>query len=409
MEKNVLIKKIAVFIIAFIGFLTTIKLAVIYYDANFNPYALPSFCSVNELIDCDGVARTVESQFFGVPLALWGMFFYVFVMVLLLADKLKKFILFRFLEVFKNPLDYIALLGVFSFCVSMCLLCVSLFEINKICVLCAFTYVLNLLIGLISIDYKGGGLMKAFKQSIADFKDAISKKAYLIALIVVVLFGTGGLSYASSTNVLAPQVKYHRELGVFIHAKTNKYAVSGNYLGDKNADKTIYIYTDYNCPFCGAFDIMIHKAVRELKGYKVVHKNLPLDTECNKFLKRPFHEGSCTMARYAIAAEKQDKFWDIDAKFFEKHPATEDDILVIAKNLGLNVVQLQNDASSPDTYARLKKDIEEAYASGVNATPTMVINGKVMVGISPYPSFIEDIKKAGDNVKSDDADKSDKK
>jgi len=75
----------------------------------------------------------------------------------------------------------------------------------------------------------------------------------------------------------------------------------------------------------------------------------------------------------------------------------------------LNVVQLQNDASSPDTYARLKKDIEEAYASGVNATPTMVINGKVMVGISPYPSFIEDIKKAGDNVKSDDADKSDKK
>ena len=94
MEKNVLIKKIAVFIIAFIGFLTTIKLAVIYYDANFNPYALPSFCSVNELIDCDGVARTVESQFFGVPLALWGMFFYVFVMVLLLADKLKKFILF---------------------------------------------------------------------------------------------------------------------------------------------------------------------------------------------------------------------------------------------------------------------------------------------------------------------------
>ena len=409
MEKNILLKKIVVFIIAFIGFLTTIKLAVIYYDANFNPYALPSFCSVNELIDCDGVARTVESQFFGVPLALWGMFFYVFVMVLLLADKLKKFILFRFLEVFKNPLDYIALLGVFSFCVSMCLLCVSLFEINKICILCAFTYVLNLLIGLISIDYKGGGLVKAFKQSIDDFKEAVSKKAYLIAFIIVILVGTGGLAYASSTNVLAPQVKYQRELGMYINAKTNKYAVSGNYLGDKNADKVIYIYTDYNCPFCSAFDIMVHKAVRELKGYRVVHKNLPLDTECNKYLKRPFHEGSCTMARYGIAAEKQGKFWDMDAKFFEKHPATEDEILNIAKKLGLNIVQLKNDANSQETYDRLKNEIEEAYATGVNATPTMVINGKVMVGISPYPRFVEDIKKAGSDDKSVEPAKSDKK
>ena len=59
-------KKIAVGILAFIGLITTIKLAVIYYQANFNPYALSSFCSVNEFIDCDGVAKTNESQFLGV-------------------------------------------------------------------------------------------------------------------------------------------------------------------------------------------------------------------------------------------------------------------------------------------------------------------------------------------------------
>ena len=79
MEKSNLIRKIFILIIAFVGFLTTIKLAMIYYDANFNLYALPSFCSVNDFIDCDGIAKTTESQFLGVPLAYWGMFFYLFV------------------------------------------------------------------------------------------------------------------------------------------------------------------------------------------------------------------------------------------------------------------------------------------------------------------------------------------
>ena len=132
MEKISLYKKVVIFVLAFIGFLTTIKLAVIYYDANFNPYALPSFCSVNNFIDCDGIAKTTESQFFGVPLAYWGMFFYLFVIVLLFAEKLKNIRLLKFLEVFKNPLDYIALLGIFSFIVSMTLLCVSLFSIEKL-------------------------------------------------------------------------------------------------------------------------------------------------------------------------------------------------------------------------------------------------------------------------------------
>ena len=98
-------KKIYVAILAFIGFLTTIKLALIYYNANFNPYALASFCSVSDFIDCDGIAKTTESQFFGIPLAYWGMFLYAFIMLMLVADKLKNFKLFKFMEVFKNPME----------------------------------------------------------------------------------------------------------------------------------------------------------------------------------------------------------------------------------------------------------------------------------------------------------------
>ena len=112
-------KKIFIATVAIIGFLTTIKLAMIYYNANFNPYALSSFCSVNDFIDCDGIAKTTESQFFGVPLAYWGMFLYLFMLFMLCVEKLKNIRFLKFLEVFKNPLDYIASLGLISFIISI--------------------------------------------------------------------------------------------------------------------------------------------------------------------------------------------------------------------------------------------------------------------------------------------------
>lgn len=388
-------KKIGVALIAFIGFITTIKLAMIYYDANFNPYALPSFCSVSDFIDCDGIAKTSESQFFGIPLAYWGMFYYCFVFLMLIADKLKNIKIFKFMEVFKNPLDYIASLGLISFLISITLLCISLFEIKKLCVLCAATYLLNLLIALIAVDFKNGGFVKSFKQSVADFMDAIKNKAYLAAFIIVVILAAAGLTYTTKTCVFAPQVKKAKDFGEFVKAKSNKYQVSGNILGDENAKVIVYIYTDYRCPICRVHNIMMHKLVKDYKNIKIIHKNLPLDTDCNKFLTRPFHEGSCTMAKLAIAAAKQNKFWDLNTLFFDKQPATEKDMLDIAQELGLNMQKLQEDANSDEINRELIKDIDASFKAGINATPTTKIGNEVIMGIRPYSEYAKLVENAG--------------
>ena len=392
---SILKKKIGTAVLALIGLALTIKLAVIYYNVNFNPYALPSFCSVSEFIDCDGIAKTTESQFFGIPLAYWGLFLYLFMFLMLIADKLKKFRLLRFMEVFKNPLDYIASLGLISFVISMILLCLSLFEIKKLCVLCAATYILNLAIGLIATDFKNGGFVHSIKQSFADFLDAVKHKGYLIAFIVVMLIAGAGLTYTATTNVFAPQVKYAKDFGEFVKAKSNKYKVSGNVLGDENANIIVYIYTDYRCPICKVHNIMMHKLAKDYKGIKIVHKNLPLDMECNKSLTRPFHEGSCKMAKYAMAAEKQGKFWDLNTLYFDKEPAGEKQMLELAQGLGLDIRKLQEDAQSQEITNELLKDIDEAYKSGLNATPITKIGQDVYVGIRPYSKYVEMVEKAG--------------
>lgn len=377
-------KKISIFIIALIGFITTIKLAVIYYDANFNPYALASFCSINDFIDCDGIAKTTESQFFGIPLAYWGMFLYSFIFLMLIADKLKNFRLLKFMEVFKRPLDYISMLGLISFIISMILLCVSLFEIKKLCVLCAFTYILNLLISIIATDFKNGGWVQAFKNSVADFLDAVKVRAYLIAFICVMVAAGGFLFWTGTSYKFAPQVKRQKQFKEFFASKHNQYAVSGNVLGDKDAKLKVYVYTDYMCPICPVYNKMIHKLAKELKGFEVIHRDLPLDMECNKYLIRPFHNGSCRMAKYAAAAEAQGKFWDVNSLFFEKKPQSEQEIKAIAEELGLNFDEMKKYAESKEVNDNLLKGIDNSYAKKIDATPSMLIEDEVVIGLKPY-------------------------
>lgn len=376
-------KKIGIALLALIGIVTTIKLAIIYFNANFNPYALPSFCSVSDFIDCDGIAKTTESQFFGIPLAYWGMFLYFFILLMLFVDKLKNVKFLKFLEVFKNPMAYIASLGLISFTISMILLVLSLFEIKKLCVLCAFTYVLNLLIGIIAAS--GTGFVNSLKQSFRDFLDAVKIKKYLIAFIAVMIAAAGFLTYTTVSMKFAPQVKRQREFKEF--TGKNKYHVKGNVLGDKDAKIVIYTYSDYQCPICPVHNIMMHKLAKEVKGIKIVHKNLPLDTDCNVYLKGPFHKGSCVDARYAIAAEKQGKFWEMNDLLFDKKPQTEEDVLKLAKKLGFDMQKLQEDANSIETVEQVKKDIDEAYRSGINGTPTTMINDEAHIGIKTYDEY----------------------
>ena len=315
-------------VLILIGIVVTIDLAYIYYQANFNEHALPSFCSVNDFIDCDGVARTVESQFLGVPLAYWGLFLYVFMGIMLMVDWLKKAPIFKFMEVFKNKFHYIAALGLISFLISMTLFGISYFEIKKLCIMCLVTYFLNFIIGIVAAFNLEGSFIGAIKQSWQDFVDALKPLPYRFAFIFVMIAACGFFYWTFSSAKFSPALKGYRAFGEFIKLKSNIYAVEGNVLGSKDDDAVVLeVYSDYMCPICYTANIMVHKVVRDFKNVRVEHHNMPLDKACNKYMNDDFHIGSCINAKYGLAAEKQGKFWEVESALFEKRASTEEDIL----------------------------------------------------------------------------------
>ena len=406
-ENISILRKVLIGIIAFVGFITTIKLAVIYYNANFLENAPSSFCSINEFIDCDSVAKTVDSQFLGIPLALWGMFLYLFIGLMMFVKKLANVKLLKFLEVFKNPYCYIAALGIISFTISMILLCISLFQIKKLCILCAFTYVLNLSIGLLAIDYKKGAFINIFKTSFDDFVSALKVKKYLIAFISVMLVACAFLTYTTVSYVLAPQVKSIKSVRKYIKLnddkKVNPYAVEGNILGDANGQVKLHVYSDFRCPICCVYNIIIHKVISELDNVLVVHHNYPLDQECNRYLQRPFHQASCILSRYAEAAAMQGNYWGVASEFYIKQPMTDYDVWMIAMRHGLNIDKLKADVMAPLSGERVLRDIDEAVARGVHGTPAIRIgDNPIKIGVMPDYQLKETLIIAGAKEKSNE-------
>ena len=378
-----------------LGILCCIELAVVYYQANYNPYAEPSFCNMNDFVDCDSVAQTSKSVFLGIPLTYWGFLLYFFILMLLHVNEIKDFSVkgvkpFYFLEVFKRPFSYISTLGLISFVISIILAIVSIFQINKICILCFVTYFINLAIGIVATDFQNGGFLQSIKDSLSDFIDGV--KTQTVPFVIAIILGGLFLGYAT---VEMPFASRKQSIKHYMFMKHNQYKVSGNVLGNPNGKIKVHLYSDFKCPVCYSYNIMLHKIVKECKEVLIIHHQFPLDTECNQYLERQMHPGACRMARYSVGAENQGKYWDMANALYENPPKNDAEAIDLAKKAGLDVSRFERDIYLPQTYAKIRKDIDDAVALGLDGTPNIIINGNRYFGAKAYYELKDIILKNG--------------
>ena len=390
-------KKFFILILALLGLVLSVKLSFIYFDANYNKYALSSFCSVSDFIDCDGVAKTVYSQFLGIPLCFWGILLYLTVLFLTIVDKLKNIKFLKFLEVFKDPISYITFIGAISFVCSMILAGISISVIHKICVLCFITYFIDLFIALISSEYRFANIIASFKTTFRDFIQGAKdyKKTFAVLLIITASF----LAYSGITLNFVPNVKTSKSIMKYKKIKYNPYRVSGNTLGNPDGNVVIELYSDYVCPLCYINNIMLHQAVKEYKNIKVIHHNYPFDKECNPYLTYNIHPNACFMSRVAVAAKNQGNYWEMSSLLYENQPKKTEDALKLAEKLKFDLSKFETDMNSPHTADIIAKEINEGQKLGIDATPTMIINGETVVGIKPYFKLQEILEKHGASKK----------
>jgi protein-disulfide isomerase len=180
--------------------------------------------------------------------------------------------------------------------------------------------------------------------------------------------------------------------------------------GNKNAPITMEVFSDYQCPSCGAFFEQTLKPLLGPDGYVaagkvyLVHRDFPLE----------MHPYSANAARWANAAAKIGKFQDVDAALWDNQAAWSADgniekfvsaamspadfkrVQAILKPCTGLAPKSKADRSVPQVDpacsvdSSIAQDIGLGYSVPVQATPTFVIYYKgqkypASSGIVTYP------------------------
>ena len=105
------------------------------------------------------------------------------------------------------------------------------------------------------------------------------------------------------------------------------------------------------------------------KDVKLVIKHFPL----------PSHNFAKKAAIAALAAEKQGKFWEVHEKLFANQKQLSDaKVEEIARELGLNMEQFEQDLKDPGLQARIDRDLKNGQEANVRGTPSIFLNGKLL-------------------------------
>lgn len=107
-----------------------------------------------------------------------------------------------------------------------------------------------------------------------------------------------------------------------------------------------------------------------------------------KFFPLTSHLFSRKAAQAALAAHKQERFWEFHEKLLENYKTISDDkIFQIAQELNLDMDRFKADRNLPDIQALINRDIRNGREIGVTGTPTIFINGKE-AGLESFTEFI---------------------
>jgi protein-disulfide isomerase len=142
--------------------------------------------------------------------------------------------------------------------------------------------------------------------------------------------------------------------------------------GPAGAKVTIVEFSDFQCPFCVKAIPQLDALMKAFPNdVRLVYKQFPLDS----------HSQAALASRASLAAHAQGKFWPLhDRMYANSRAINRQAVLEWAKEFGLDMAKFTKVFDAPETQAAVDRDLADGSRAGVNATPTLYINGKKYQG-----------------------------
>jgi uncharacterized membrane protein/protein-disulfide isomerase len=354
------------------GLLGSLYLSYSHYRV-YTDIGYKSFCAISKAINCDTVSQSTYSIFLGLPVPVWGIIGYLFLLLFLPFAKNKD-------AGNKRVWSLLFLVAAGFTLYSIILAFISTFYIHSYCIVCLVLYAVNLLLmfytRMIRSRFKSGGLVNGFKKDIRFLKARRSSvigifSPFFAGVILLLLF------FPTYWQFAPPVLLSETESGISKEGHP--------WIGAQNPKLTITEYTDYKCFQCKKMHFFLRQLIAKHPGkIRLIHRNFPMDHAVNPIIKEPFHIGSGKMALLAIYAASQNKFWQMNDLLFEM--ASEGDVIDVgelADRLEMDLKTLARSVNDPAARRLLQHDILSALKLQISGTPAYVINENVYLAQIP--------------------------
>jgi protein-disulfide isomerase/uncharacterized membrane protein len=350
-----------------------------YFQANY-PESIyeGSFCDISAFFNCDSSAFSAVSQVLDIPLGFFGLFVGLLVSLGALFPS----------EKFEKTNGFISLgnlLGVLT------LLVYSIVVMGSLCLLCSGYYLFSIISFILFWKY---GVGRKNHGSIGRFFHP-SFKMLIVLTCLAALSGAGVAEYhkarrEAQSAVAQSVVRQFYELPVVGNPSfLSPYWTVRSTNNFEDAPIQIIEYSDFLCPDCLFLTQQLNRLKEEFPGkINIVFQFFPLEGRCNTVVDKDIHPGACELT--SIAASDPARFVQIHDEIFAnfnpaRDPAWRKDL---ARRYGA-----EGAAEDPALQAIIQTIIDtgreyektsDRYAHGIRSTPTMIINGRMIIGTLPY-------------------------
>lgn len=350
------------------------------------------FCSELFNLSCDDALKSPIANMFGIPLAGWGIIYYVSIIII--------FAMGDFLEdTFKGAAEelLVVVTGVTSLISFMFIISFAL-SLISFCPLCLLIHIINISLLFIAINLSS----KSFTQSIISFYSGIEEffvtkgpipkqtRQQIIPLLLIAalamlfyqwIFMQGErleLMEEYSFDELHFFEEYEKEKVVDLRISSDDPV-----LGPDDALISMVIFSDFQCSGCRGVSQGIKNLLsRYSTELNIRFKNYPLSSQCNSSMRSDLHPNACSAAYAAEAAHLQGKFWEYhDLLFSSSIDGEEEEFLDYAEELDLDISMFRNDMNTV-AKEKVAEDINLGNELGIEGTPTVYVNGRKITELS---------------------------
>lgn len=166
---------------------------------------------------------------------------------------------------------------------------------------------------------------------------------------------------------------------------------SGPSRGPRDAPVTIVAFSDYPCPGC----LRIHSSLQTLldrypSQVRLVQKRYPQEA---------LHRHARHAAEASVCAEAQGLFWPYHERLLHhRRPMSHEELVRAARDLGVDEARFERCLDDPEVRRRVQLDLEAAADAGVEAAPTLFVNGIVIAGARPTEEYVRVIESELDRL-----------